>query len=106
MTEIYFVNDGTPASLPPNDPVQAMSPFVSEAAPGDQDWNGGKWTHFSAFVVDGAAFDDRKPLTSERDVMEAESAGAIEVTLGPPFPEAPPAFFLCPLNGPAKGQPK
>jgi hypothetical protein len=33
---IYFVNDGTPTSLPPNDGVNGGgSPFVSEAAPGD-----------------------------------------------------------------------
>jgi hypothetical protein len=46
---IYFVNDGTTASLPPNGGVNAgSSPFVSESAPGDRDWNGGKWIHYSA----------------------------------------------------------
>jgi hypothetical protein len=39
----YFVNDGTTASLPPNGGVNGEgSPFVSESAPGDRDWNGGQ----------------------------------------------------------------
>jgi hypothetical protein len=45
--DIYFVNDGTKASLPPNGGVNGGgSPFISESAPGDRDWNGGQWVHY------------------------------------------------------------
>jgi hypothetical protein len=96
---IYFVNDGTSASLPPNGGVNAgASPFVSESAPGDRDWNGGQWVHYSAQLADDVTLEE--PLTSEADVLAAESAGKLTITKGrPDITGAPPNFFICPLNG-------
>jgi hypothetical protein len=97
--DIYFVNDGTTASLPGNGGVNGGgSPFVSESAPGDRDWNGGKWVHYSAQLAPGVTLDD--PLTSEAQVLAAEAAGKLTITKGPPAIDgAPPAYFICPLNG-------
>lgn len=98
---IYFVNDGTTASLPPNGGVNGGgSPFVSESAPGDRDWNGGQWVHYSAQLADGVTLDE--PLTSEAEVLAAEAAGDLTISKGRPAIEgAPPNFFICPLNGTA-----
>lgn len=96
---IYFVNDGTTASLPPNGGVNGGgSPFVSESAPGDRDWNGGQWVHYSAQLPEGETLDE--PLTSEADVLAAAEAGTLTISKGrPDIAGAPPNFFICPLNG-------
>lgn len=93
---IYFLHDGERAIVDTEDASDdQQSPFVSESAPGDQDWNGGKWTHFSAEVTDIDAFNADAPLTNAEAVLEKPY---IEVTLGrPDF--GPPDFFICPLNG-------
>jgi hypothetical protein len=94
--KIYFLHDGEKPIVANEDASGAQaSPFVSESAPGDQDWNGGKWTHFSAEVTDVEAFNDDAPLTNDEDVLAADY---IEVTLGRPG-FGPPNFFICPLNG-------
>ncbi len=95
----YFVNDGTSASLPPNGGVNGGgSPFVSESAPGDRDWNGGQWVHYSAQLADGVTLEE--PLTSESDVLAAEDAEKLTISNGRPDIEgAPPNYFICPLNG-------
>lgn len=94
---LYFVNDGS-------GPAQTPSPFVSETAPGDQDYNGGKWVTYSAEVVDADAFADVAPLTSESDVVSAADDGVIELSEGRATNDdgeafGPPAYFICPLNG-------
>jgi len=94
--KIYFLHDGSgPIVDNPDVSDDQASPFVSESAPGDRDWNGGKWTHFSAEVTDLDAFDADAPLTNAAAVLEADY---IEVTLGRPG-FGPPDFFICPLNG-------
>ena len=96
---IYFVNDGTPQSLPPNGGVNGGgSPFVSESAPGDQDWNGGQWVHYSVQLKPGVTLDE--PLTSEAEVMKAAEDELLTISKGrPDITGAPPNFFICPLNG-------
>ena len=96
---IYFINDGTAASLPPNGGVNAGgSPFVSESAPGDRDWNGGQWVHYSAQLADGETLDE--PLTSESAGLDAAANGTLTITKGrPDITGAPPNYFICPLNG-------
>ncbi|MDY6764322.1 MAG: hypothetical protein SV377_01330 [Halobacteria archaeon] len=94
--KIYFLHDGSgPIVANANASDAQKSPFVSESAPGDQDWNGGQWTHFSAEVTDIDAFNDDAPLTSAEDVL---GKSYIAVTLGRPG-FGPPNFFICPLNG-------
>ncbi|EMA22469.1 hypothetical protein [Haloarcula argentinensis] len=94
--KIYFLHDGN-GPIVANEKVSAdqLSPFVSESAPGDRDWNGGQWTHFSAAVTDIGAFNDDAPLTSDSDILDKDY---INVTLGRPG-FGPPDFFVCPLNG-------
>lgn len=102
---IYFVNDGTTASLPGGGGTANAnsSPFVSESAPGDADWNGGQWIHVAATLADGVTLDE--PLTSEADVAAAAEAGELTLSVGRPTLDGtdqqfgPPAFFVCPLNG-------
>jgi len=93
---IYFLHDGeNPIVANADASSDQKSPFVSESAPGDKDWNGGKWTHFSAEVTDVEAFNDDAPLTNDEEIL---NAGYIDVTLGRPG-FGPPNFFICPLNG-------
>jgi hypothetical protein len=94
--KIYFLHDGTQPIVASADASgDQKSPFVSESAPGDQDWNGGKWTHFSAEVTDVDAFNEDAPLTNDADVLDKSY---ITVTLGRPG-FGPPNYFICPLNG-------
>ena len=95
---IYFVNDGTADSLPPNGSLvnDGASPFVSESKPGDRDYNGGQWVHYSAAFPQGTRLDDA--LTSVEDVLNSDAT----ITKGAPaIPGAPPDFFICPLTGQA-----
>ena len=94
--KIYFLHDGSQPIVAKEDASDDQrSPFVSESAPADRDWNGGQWTHFSAEVADVSAFNEDSPLTSAEDILDKEY---IEVSLGRPG-FGPPNFFVCPLNG-------
>ncbi|MFC6955452.1 hypothetical protein [Halorubellus litoreus] len=93
---IYFLHDGEQPTVENMDADDAqLSPFVSESAPGDRDWNGGQWVHYSAEVTDVDAFNADAPLTRESDVLDADY---VDVTKGRPN-FGPPNFFICPLNG-------
>lgn len=93
---LYFLNDGSrPIVANPNASDAQVAPAVSESAPGDRDWTGGKWTTFSAEVTDVEAFNEDAPITSEVEILEADY---IHVTLGRPG-FGPPNYFICPLNG-------
>ena len=71
---------------------------VSEAAPGNPDYNGGRWfTHTVEWTAD--AFHDLgivPILKSYDDIMEQESLGHIIITPGS-FPGGPDVYFQCPL---------
>jgi|APHM01.1.fsa_nt_gi hypothetical protein len=93
---IYFLHDGERPIVARDDVSAAQrSPFVSESAPGDQDWNGGQWIHVNAEVTDVDAFAADIPVASASDVLEADY---IETSPGRPG-FSPPDFFICPLNG-------
>jgi hypothetical protein len=94
--EIYSLHDGS-GRIDENDDAsdEQASPFVSESAPGNRDWNGGRWTHFSAEVTDVDAFNEDAPLTNAADVLDVDYT---EVPLGRPG-FGPPDVFVCPLNG-------
>jgi hypothetical protein len=65
-----------------------MTPFVSDAAPGDRDYNGGRWLpHTVTPVGAGPGIE----LTSEEAIVAAALAG--KVTISAPGPN-----FLCPLT--------
>lgn len=93
---IYFLHDGSgPIVANPAASAAQQSPFVSESAPGDRDWNGGQWVHFGAEVTDIDAFNADAPLDSATEVLNADY---VEVTKGRPG-FGPPNYFICPLNG-------
>ena len=93
---IYFLHDGEKPIVANEDASDAqLSPFVSESSPGERDWNGGQWTHFSAEVDDIGAFNRDAPFTNDVAVLDADY---IEVELGRPG-FGPPDYFVCPLNG-------
>lgn len=106
---IYFLfADETPiVGLLPEDSAQA-SPFVSEVAPGDRDYNGGRWSHFQAEVIDVDAFaeyvDANGPVADADVLLSLPFVDVADEPGRPDFEGAPPTYFLCPLNGPAKGQ--
>lgn len=80
----------TPSILPAFGPKDGLYVFpdlagqrsVSEAKPGDQDYNGGRWQVYVIAVVDAGAIDHE--LTSWEEVNMYINSGALEVAqLGP-----------------------
>ena len=71
---------------------------VSEAAPGNFEYNGGRWfTHTVEWTEQGFLDHGIVPiLTSSEDVMEHEALGHLVITPGS-FPGGPPVYFQCPL---------
>ena len=71
---------------------------VAEAAPGNPDYNGGRWfTHTVEWTA--AGFMDRgivPVLTSEVDIENHEDLGHLIITPGS-FPGGPAVYFQCPL---------
>jgi len=71
---------------------------VSETAPGDRDYNGGRWNvHFAFYTAQGETYLDQDgdniadvELTSAEEVLAEEAAGNLEIV---------PAnfYFVCPL---------
>jgi hypothetical protein len=71
---------------------------VSEAAPGNPAYNGGRWfTHTVEWTAEGFQAHGIVPvLTSYSDVQEHEALGHLVITQGS-FPDGPPVYFECPL---------
>lgn len=65
---------------------------VSEAAPGNPDYNGGRWFTHTAMWNHGAP----EVLTSYDEVMHYYDLGELSIAEGS-FMGGPPAYFLCPL---------
>lgn len=77
---------------------------VAEAAPGNPEFNGGRWfTHTVEWTAE--AFMDMgivPVLKSDDDIDHFEALGYVVITPGS-FPDGPPVYFECPLL-PVKGQ--
>jgi hypothetical protein len=71
---------------------------VGEAAPGNPDYNGGRWwTHTVEWTPEGFSYHGTVPiLMSYDDIMMYEGMGHLTITEGTPGPPPPP-FFSCPL---------
>ncbi len=71
---------------------------VSEAAPGNRMYNGGRWfTHTVEWTAEGFLDHGIVPiLTSYEDIMFHYSLGHLVITPGS-FPGGPPVYFQCPL---------
>lgn len=76
---------------------------VSEAAPGNPDYNGGRWfTHTVEWTEDGFLAHGIVPvIKSFEELQYHESMGHLVITPGS-FPDGPPVYFQCPLL-PVKG---
>jgi hypothetical protein len=79
--KLYVFKNGEPGQL-----------LVAEAAPGDTDYNGGRWEVYTVEWVSGTP----SVLTSDAAVLAAEQAGMLTITKGS-FEGGPPAYFSCPL---------
>ena len=71
---------------------------VSEAAPGNPAYNGGRWfTHTVEWTAEGFMAHGIVPvLMSYDDIQLHHSLGHLVITPGS-FPDGPPVYFQCPL---------
>lgn len=71
---------------------------VSEAAPGNPAYNGGRWfTHTVEWTAEGFMAHGLVPvLTSYEEIQIHNSLGHLVITPGS-FPNGPPVYFQCPL---------
>ncbi len=68
-----------------------VTPLVSDAAPGDPDYNGGRWLpHMVTPIGAGPGME----LTSEEDIIAAANAGLVTIS-------APGDVFECPITSKA-----
>lgn len=82
-----FINSNNPQQLP-----------VSEAAPGNPHYNGGRWfTHTVEWTAEGFQWHGIVPvLKSYDEIMEHKALGHLVITPGS-FPGGPDIYFQCPL---------
>lgn len=71
---------------------------VSEAAPGNPEYNGGRWfTHTVEWTSEGFQAHGIVPvLKSDEEIAHHQSLGHLVITPGS-FPSGPPVYFQCPL---------
>jgi len=79
--KLFVIVNGAPGQLP-----------VSEAAPGNPDYNGGRWFTHTAMWISG----EPVVLTSYDDVMDHYDLGHLSIAAGS-FTGGPPDYFQCPL---------
>jgi hypothetical protein len=79
-----------------NNPAGQMP--VSEAAPGNTRYNGGRWVTFTAWWTEAgfAAHGTVPVITSYADLLVHYMLGHLDAELGPPE-GGPPPYFQCPL---------
>lgn len=87
---LYVITNGAEGQLP-----------VSDAAPRNPNYNGGRWfTHTAEWTLDGMDAHDSLPvLKSYEDVMLHYGLGHLDIWPGSPAlpPDGPPDYFQCPL---------
>ncbi len=85
--KLFVIVNGAPGQLP-----------VSEAAPRNPSYNGGRWfTHTVMWTAAGMAAHDPLPvLMSYEEVALHESLGHLAIAAGS-FAGGPPDYFQCPL---------
>ena len=85
--KLFVIVNGAPGQL-----------SVAEAAPGNPDYNGGRWfTHTAMWTDEGMAAHDPLPvLMSYDEIMLHHDLGYLEITQGS-FNGGPPDYFQCPL---------
>lgn len=85
--KLFVIVNGAPGQLP-----------VSEAAPRNPQYNGGRWfTHTVMWTAEGLAAHDPVPvLMSYDDIRLHEELGHLAIAPGSPV-GGPPAYFQCPL---------
>ena len=93
---ILFTNDKLFIITNSNNPSDQLP--VGEAAPGNPDYNGGRWfTHTVEWTAEGFMAHGIVPvLTSYDEIIEHEYLGHLVITPGS-FPNGPPVYFQCPL---------
>jgi hypothetical protein len=79
--KLFVIVNGAPGQLP-----------VSEAAPGNPDYNGGRWFTHTALWTSG----EPTVLTSYDDIMHHHDLGELSIAAGS-FEGGPPNYFQCPL---------
>jgi hypothetical protein len=73
---------------------------VGEAAPGNPNYNGGRWfTQTVMWTADGMdSYDNTVPVLMSYDEIEYNyNLGFLTITTGSPNPETIPDYFQCPL---------
>lgn len=85
--KLFVIVNGAAGQLP-----------VSEAAPGNPLYNGGRWfTHTVMWTAAGIAAHNPLPvLTSNDEIMQHYNLGELAIAPGSPT-GGPPAYFQCPL---------
>jgi hypothetical protein len=87
--KLFAITNGAPGQLP-----------VGEAAPGNPNYNGGRWsTHTVMWTVDGMDYyiGNVPVLMSYEEIEDNYDMGFLAITPGSPNPPTPPDYFQCPL---------
>jgi hypothetical protein len=76
-------------------PEGVMQAPVAEAAPGNRDFNGGRWVTHQVTILDATGI--QFPLTSYAEVLQEQSEGDLVISAMPVYDGVHPIWFECPL---------
>lgn len=89
--------DGVTSSRCPDGECPVNQWGVVAEAPGETEYNGGRWKTHTAIVEKPEVYETEwQPIKSEQEVMAAKEAGVIRVE-DRTFEPGPPRFFSCPM---------
>jgi hypothetical protein len=90
----FFITD--PGWVASDGPAGWLQPPVMEAAPGNPDYNGGRWVTIRVTVTDAGDVDF--PLTSYAEILQEAGEGNLTIGNTPESDGAHPwLYFQCPL---------